>query len=203
MQNSKSMSAFFKEDLNAPLANVQWSWGAENEKGIYLRIWASEVIEDEERNSKALVLGQINTDTRLGQKERLRQINSIKEGKPGYVVVITSHFETEDGAWRIDEYNECVYAIESLNEKDGSIYANVNFNAPIYPAYIGQEIDVDAIVLAASKIKKSADMLNKAMTKFDWQPTSLCADKEIINLLSKDGKHKAQIIIPQSKWVRL
>lgn len=41
--NSKSISAFFAENLNAPLANVQWSWGAENEKGVYLRIWAIEV----------------------------------------------------------------------------------------------------------------------------------------------------------------
>ena len=194
------MSAYFSENLSAPLVNVQWSWGAENDKGIYLRVWKDEI----ENDNEVLVLLNSAAESRLGHIERQKHLKSIAQGKPGYVVVITKWMDTADESRKITEFDESVFRITDLIVKDnGDEYAVVDFDNPIYPEFIGQEIDLDRIKVAASKVKKSAELLDKAMTKFHWKPTSICDSEDVIRLLSKDGKHKAKIIISSSEWVRL
>ncbi|GAL03315.1 hypothetical protein JCM19237_6208 [Photobacterium aphoticum] len=196
--NSKSMSAFFAENLSAPLTNVQWSWGSENEKGVYLRIWAEEV-----KDKRGMVYACDPADTRLGQKERLRHIKQIESGKPGYVVVITEGHVSSSGTWRIDRFEECIYPILNFSRNEnGDIYADVDFDSPVYPEFIGQEIDYAAIELAASAYPKALETLTKATTKFEWQATKVDESTETIFLISKDGTQKAQIHIPSGKWMR-
>ncbi|HDM8199317.1 TPA: hypothetical protein P0E36_005530 [Vibrio harveyi] len=196
--NTKSMSAFFAENLSAPLTNVQWSWGAENEKGVYLRIWAEEVKE-----KNGLVYLNTPSDTRLGQKERLRHIKQVESGKPGYVVVITEGHESSGGTWRIDRYEECIYPILSFNRTEsGDIYASIDFSSPVYPEFIGKEIDLVAIEAAASINKIAFETLKKATSKFGWQATKLDDSKNHICLISKDGTKTAQIHIPTGKFIR-
>ncbi|HCH0717401.1 TPA: hypothetical protein NKO89_001398 [Vibrio parahaemolyticus] len=196
--NTKSMSAFFAENLSAPLTNVQWSWGAENEKGVYLRIWAEEVKE-----KNGLVYLNTPSDTRLGQKERLRHIKQIESGKPGYVVVITEGHESSSGTWRIDRYEECIYPILSFSRtKSGDVYALIDFNSPVYPEFIGKEIDFVAIESAASANKVALETFIKATSKFGWQATKLDDSKNHIFLISKDGTKTAQIHIPTGRFIR-
>ena len=196
--NTKSMSAFFTENLSAPLTNVQWSWGAENEKGVYLRIWAQEVKE-----KNGLVYLNTPSDSRLGQKERLRHIKQIEGGKPGYVVVITEGHESSSGTWRIDLYEECIYSILDFNRtENGDIYASIDFGSPVYPEFIGQEIDVIAIESAASANKLAFDTFHKATSMFGWQATKIDGSGKNILLISKDGMKKAQIHIPTGKFIR-
>lgn len=196
--NTKAMSAFFKENLNAPFANVQWSWGAENEKGCYLRVW-----EDENHDGRCLVYLNDAGDKRLGQAERLRHIKSIKHGKPGYVIQITEGTETEDGTWKIKAYQESILRITAFFENNaGDIYAEVNFDAPIYPDFIGKEIDIDIIQDAAKANEKASELLEKAITKFGWQPTGVSSDSEVISLISKDGRQFAKLIISSAQWIR-
>ncbi|WP_438454562.1 hypothetical protein [Vibrio alginolyticus] len=196
--NTKSMSAFFAENLSAPLTNVHWSWGAENEKGVYLRIWAEEVKE-----KNGLVYLNTPSDTRLGQKERLGHIKQVKSGKPGYVVVITEGHKSSGGTWRIDRYEECIYPILSFNRTEsGDIYASIDFSSPVYPEFIGKEIDMVAIETAASVNKIAFETLKKATSKFGWQATKLDDSKNHIFLISKDGTKTAQIHIPTGKFIR-
>ncbi|EIZ1317394.1 hypothetical protein MOU92_004178 [Vibrio parahaemolyticus] len=196
--NTKSMSAFFAENLSAPLTNVQWSWGAENEKGVYLRIWAEEVKEKD-----GLVYLNTPSDTRLGQKERLRHIKQIEGGKPGYVVVITEGHESSSGTWRIDRYDECIYPILSFSRTEtGDIYASIDFSSPVYPEFIGKEIDLAAIESAASVNKLAHETFQKATSKFGWQATKLDDSGKNIFLISKDGTKKAQIHIPTGEFIR-
>ena len=177
--NTKAMSAFFKENLNAPFANVQWSWGAENEKGCYLRVW-----EDENHDGRCLVYQNDAGDKRLGQAERLRHIKSVKQGKPGYVIQITEGTETEDGTWKIKAYQESILRITAFFENDaGDIYAEVNLHA-------------------AKANKKASELLEKAITKFGWQPTGVSSDSEVISLISKDGRQFAKLIISSAQWIR-
>lgn len=196
--NTKSMSAFFAENLSAPLTNVQWSWGAENKKGVYLRIWAQEVKE-----TNGLVYLNTPSDTRLGQKERLRHIKQIEGGKPGYVVVITEGHESSSGTWRIDRYEECVYSILDFSRTEsGDVYASIDLGSPIYPEFIGQEINVAAIELAVSTNKLAFATFQKATTKFKWQATKIDRLGKNIFLISKDGTKKAQIHIPTGEFIR-
>lgn len=198
MMNTKPMSAFFKENLDAPLTNVQWSWGAENEKGCYLRVW-----EDENKDGCCLVYLNAVGDARLGQTERLRHINIIKQGKPGYVIQITEGIETDDGKWKIKAYQESILRIKSFSENEaGDIYAEVDFDDPIYSDFIGKEINVDEIKQAAESNKKASELLEKAMSRFGWRPTQICPDGEVISLISKDGRQFAKLIISSAKWVR-
>lgn len=195
---SKSISAFFAENLNAPLANVQWSWGAENEKGVYLRIWAIEVDGNE-----GLVCKYSVGDSRLGQKERLRHIKEIEQGKLGYVVVLTEGSQPEGGTWRIEKYEECIYPIQGFSKKEnGDIYAIIDFETPIYPDLIGSNVDFEAIKAAAGQNKKSLDIYVKAVEEYSWQPTKLDEGNGIIFFVSKDGTKKAQLNIAAAKWVR-
>ncbi len=198
MENTKSISAFFSENLNAPLTNVQWSWGADNDKGVYLRIWADEV-----KDNKNAVFYYRPSDKRLGQKERHQHIQSIKQGKPGYVVLITDGHQSPGGTWRIGSYDECVYRISGLSDEDsGDVYADIDFENPIYPNEIGNEIDLKGIVAAANKVKTSGERLEKAITQFKWKPTGICPLNDEISLMSSDGKLTATLVISKNEWIR-
>ncbi|WP_163936454.1 hypothetical protein [Paraferrimonas sp. SM1919] len=195
--NSQSMSAFFKDHLQAPLTNVQWSWGSENEKGIYLRIWQDEV------EGREALLYLCNGDTRVGQQERSRHIEAIKHGKPAYVVLITQWQEDAKGKRHIDAYKECVYPVTSLLfRENGDVYADINFNNPRYPECIGDEIDTAGIEAAVAKNVKAFETMQKAREKFGWRPTRISECGEQVLFISKDGSKNAKMVIETGQWIR-
>ncbi|WP_394131932.1 hypothetical protein [Shewanella maritima] len=195
--NTKPMSVFFSENLRAPLSNVQWSWGAENQDSVFLRIWDEEV-----KNKHGLVYLN-NGDKRLGQAERYRHIQSIKRGKPGYVVVILSGHESSNGTWRIDTYKECVYQIVDITtDEQGNIYAKIDFDTPIYPPYIRTELDPYLLQAAVHHIPRSAELLKRATEKFGWRATRYNSDIGIIDLISQNGKQHASLNVSTSQWIR-
>lgn len=196
-KNNQGISQFFSHALNAPLSNVQWSWGSENNLGVYLRAW--QVQADGDR----IVICDVGpNDSRPGLSERLRQITSIKQGKPGYIVLITQRRIDEDGAWRIERYDECLYRIleiePTLNEQ---ITARVDFANPIYPEHIGAEIDIAGIRAALVGHEVAEETFAKALIK-GWTPTQLNSSDNAISFISRDGKQTAKLMIASGKWVR-
>src|SRR2546428_327251 len=80
-----SISRFF-EQLDAPLKNVRWSWGAERPRdgAVFLRVWDDET-RSEGGQRIVQVLGDWGTD-RPGYKERLRQLDRVRAGRDCYLV---------------------------------------------------------------------------------------------------------------------
>ncbi|MCY0910305.1 HNH endonuclease [Massilia antarctica] len=85
---AKPISEFFKE-LDFPLNNIRWSWGAQNEHGILLRTWQDEFVS--RPRLKVEVLG-LNVDyaelDSPGLGERVRHVEELWAGGiPGYTVI--------------------------------------------------------------------------------------------------------------------
>ena len=84
----KSISAFFRSALGAPLRNDRWSWGAINPttEQLFLRVW-----EDERKVVDGLpcFLIQAKTwkNTSAGRPERAHQIELMRNGMQAYGVV--------------------------------------------------------------------------------------------------------------------
>lgn len=194
----RSLSDFFFNVLNAPLKNKQWSWGAENGNGVYLRVWKSEL-----DGNNGLVYVDSPSDRRLGQLERQSHIQTIMQGKPGYAVLIDGE-QSQNGIWRISGYDSNIYPIIAFCtvDKEGRLFAKIDLAQPIYPENIGQEIDVIAIQQAANQNIKAQEKLTKAMHEFGWKPTRLDNQNGVIYLISRDGKNKAKLIISSAEWLR-
>ncbi|MDE0192916.1 MAG: hypothetical protein OXQ90_16300 [Gammaproteobacteria bacterium] len=86
-----SISGFFEHELNAPLNNVRWSWGAvDGEGNVYLRVWENEFrCIDGKRH--ALILrrpgGGDAHRRRPGRREREDHVERIVHGAKAFCVV--------------------------------------------------------------------------------------------------------------------
>src|SRR5437879_2010487 len=86
----------FFNTLGAPLKNVQWSWGARRERDgtIFMRVWQDQV---ETRNDSQYVrltnfqtakkYKEENDREKLGYRERLEQIELVRNGAKCYLVM--------------------------------------------------------------------------------------------------------------------
>jgi len=124
-----SISAFFKK-LQAPLVNVQWSWGGVGvNNDQVLRVWARELIKlngkqymfiDFEEGETAYPKNQIR-----GARERGRQLQAIKDGALGVFVICHAHDWNAD-SWSIKDWNaKTVFIGSSLVTVDGSVYCEL------------------------------------------------------------------------------
>lgn len=105
----------------------QWSWGSENDKGIFLRVWLHEI-----ENGKAIIRN-IHQKKSAGLTERERHLSSLNQGKPGYAVILRSKDPlAEKNA--IESYERVIYRITKI-EKDsrGVIWAEIDMDSPISP----------------------------------------------------------------------
>lgn len=55
---TKSITQFF-HDLELPLKNARWSWGAQNKTTVLLRTWADEFSGKEKRVAELFELGNL------------------------------------------------------------------------------------------------------------------------------------------------
>ncbi|MFI2812100.1 MULTISPECIES: hypothetical protein [Microbulbifer] len=113
-----NITSYFSEVLNAPLANPQWSWGSENTTNVFLRTWTPEKVAD----NKVFVVDLAADDPRLGQAERIRQVESIRAGKRGFIVMLTP-LDPDAESYRIGAYDEVVYPIISLEQEEELVFA--------------------------------------------------------------------------------
>ena len=97
--------------LQAPLKNIQWSWGAENDYAVFLRSWIPEY-----DGRRVYVLGDRDDYGSPGYGERIQHIETIKSGKPGYVVLLEP-VDPKAEKWTIKRFDEKVRPIK-LFEQD-------------------------------------------------------------------------------------
>jgi hypothetical protein len=106
---SITITDFFAKKLGAPLKNSVWSWGAETNDAVYLRCWQHERVPLEGKTWGVHVdgySGYVGVTDNLGLNERREHIESIKAGKPAFVVMCIGDPKAEPGADTIKKYND-------------------------------------------------------------------------------------------------
>jgi len=83
-----SLTEFFKIRLEAPLATTRQSWGAykSDKSAVYLAIWQDE-IKRVDGVTWVNVLGWDDIGSTFGREERIKHLDSIKAGMPGFALV--------------------------------------------------------------------------------------------------------------------
>ncbi|MFV8780904.1 hypothetical protein ACNKU7_00645 [Microbulbifer sp. SA54] len=112
-----NISDYFSKVLQAPLKNIQWSWGAENDKAVFLRSWVPEF-----DGRRVYVLGDRDDYGSPGYGERIRHIESINSGMPGFVVLLEPLDATAD-KWTIKRFEEKVYPIKCFEREADEWFA--------------------------------------------------------------------------------
>ena len=87
---SMSMTSHFQE-LDAPLANSMWSWGAvrEADKTVFLRVWQAGTKKYPELENKyyTWVIDADGSDQSLGANERRKHLQLIEQGYTVYMIM--------------------------------------------------------------------------------------------------------------------
>jgi hypothetical protein len=112
----------FFEDLDAPLTNQQWSWGAVRRDGtVFFRVWDDQITADE-----ALLPGPHRPRTqKQGLAERYDQIERVRAGAPCYLVVLKA-VDTEASPRKIASFDRHELLIGGrIIERDGRIFIEV------------------------------------------------------------------------------
>jgi hypothetical protein len=121
---TKPITQFFL-DLNLPLKNARWSWGAQNENTILLRTWEDEFSL---RQKRVVVLREhagYQDRESYGLDERIRHLRTLwAGGVAGYSVIATAK-ATNVPKREIKEYrDDKVFVIDRLEARaDGAIVA--------------------------------------------------------------------------------
>lgn len=85
-----SITRFFDKQLNAPLRNPRWSWGAVSDSGeVYLRVWADEFETKDGKPWVRLTRRSAYADKpkHLGWLERQEHVSMVVGGAKSYAVV--------------------------------------------------------------------------------------------------------------------
>jgi hypothetical protein len=83
-----SLTEFFKIRLGAPLVTTRQSWGAYklDQSAVYLAVWQDE-IKRVDGVTWVSVLGWDDIGSTFGREERIKHIDSIKDGMPAFALV--------------------------------------------------------------------------------------------------------------------
>jgi hypothetical protein len=108
-----SHTEFIEKRLNAPMKNIQWSYGAVDSTGvIYLKIWLNEIKNyDGTRYSK--VMWPHVDKKKPGMDERIKHIELIKNGAKAFGLICIKDEDSEK--LKVREYRS-EYVIELINE---------------------------------------------------------------------------------------
>ena len=148
-----NISDYFARVLGAPLRNIQWSWGAENEKAVFLRSWVPEY-----DGRRVYVLGERDDYGSPGYRERIQHIESIKSGMPGFVVLLEPQDPVAE-KWTIKRFEEKVYPIRSFEREADEWFAVVDDGVEVAVANgFNPEEELQKLMQcnAAEVIKKAA-----------------------------------------------
>ncbi|OOQ42739.1 hypothetical protein AO361_05975 [Pseudomonas fluorescens] len=125
-----SISTHF-ENMQAPLTNVQWSWGAQRPDGkVILRAWQDRRRVIDGKTYRQLLNPDWQSNS-AGFAERARHIELLRAGAPGYMVILTA-VDTTARPRRIQTYNSTVVVpIGELVEIDGQIWGECLRPVPV------------------------------------------------------------------------
>lgn len=98
------ITAFFAQTLRAPLANLRWSWGAQDDisRRVFLRVWLEDVVA--QGDGHRILIQELDRSDRPGWRERQRHIALLDSGYLGFAVVCTKRQDGEG----IAEYDDAV-----------------------------------------------------------------------------------------------
>ena len=119
---SKLTITQFFEDLDAPLTNQQWSWGAARSDGaVFFRVWEDEIVGNE-----VLLLGPHRpANQKHGLTERYDHIARVRAGAPCYLVVLTA-VDPRVSPRTIESFDPHKLLIGGeIVERDGSIHIEI------------------------------------------------------------------------------
>ncbi len=120
----ESLSDFFRFTLKAPLANDRWSWGGVGPSGVFLRVWQKD-FDGQYRLKRALINETSWGDPgSLGYPERVRHVEAIEGGSPGYLVVLQGYWDVSAGHMVTEGYDESyVFRISRIIREGDKTYA--------------------------------------------------------------------------------
>jgi len=103
------MSSLF-EELNAPLNNIMWSWGAvrEFDKCVFLRVWQDGTSKLEQFGNRyyTWVSDIDQNDQSLGANERRNHVALIKAGYNAYMIMCEVSDEVSQGSRKVKDFND-------------------------------------------------------------------------------------------------
>lgn len=127
-----SISKFYRDTLGANLANSRWSWGAFNPSTnqLFLRVWEDQIKTIDGQECVSLLLRNSRNASK-GLPERIRHINSLRQGTEGYGVVCTA-IDTTGPARTIKSFDaERLLKFGNLIDKGERIYAEIIDHVPV------------------------------------------------------------------------
>ena len=132
-----SLTEFFKR-IDAPLANSRWSWGGVRPDGaIVLRAWQDEVkrIDDVMYVRVTHHAAFEGDEDNLGFRERLKHVEAIQNGAPGFVVMCLAK-DSRAVPRSIKSFNKSdVFVGGRLLEKDGDFFLELTNRVPFETAF--------------------------------------------------------------------
>lgn len=123
------INAYFRDLLNAPVANARWSWGSVDERTrrVFLRLWRMD-IDNLEEHRIIRVLGHRRTD-RPGWNERARHLELIRKGYLAFAVVCDKD-APESGVIRGFDHDSLL-RLGRVIDRDGMVYMEVVESIPV------------------------------------------------------------------------
>jgi hypothetical protein len=120
---------FFREVLNAPFANMRWSWGAVDERSrrVFFRLWRMDIVNWEWGQS-IRVLDTRNTNL-PGWKERAQHIELIKSGYSAYGVICDK--DSPQAAVIRDFDRDNILHLGRVSNRDGVVYLEIARVGPV------------------------------------------------------------------------
>ena len=131
MKASQGTATYDFNFIGLPLTNVQWSWGGENDDVVALRVWQDETSKRDGRIMTLLwhaekLKAKDGHQDRQGAKERLRHIQSIRDGKRFLIIICRNEgAEDIDGPRKITFSKNRPHFMggELVEEDNGNIWA--------------------------------------------------------------------------------
>ena len=121
----KTITRFFAE-IGMPLYNGRWSWGAENDHVIVLRVWEDEY-NFQVRQVAVMDQKTLMASASAGLDERIQHLKAIwRGGVAAYAVIATAVDPAADDR-SIKSYRDALFVIDSLTvDGEGTFHAHVS-----------------------------------------------------------------------------
>jgi len=127
MAANQSLTDFYTETLGANLTNTRWSWGAMNPvtNEVFLRVWADDI--EATAGGERVQLYNLDWKGRSpGYPERLRHLDAIQRGAPGYGVLCLKAKPGSHDTTRIKRFDrDALLRLGDVRQDGSRLYGQV------------------------------------------------------------------------------
>ena len=129
------------ERLDAPLANVRWSWGSVRADGVvFLRVWQDQ-IRKHEGTLHASVAGRLDDEDEggsLGYQERLKHVELVRKGAACFLILCQADDVAVTPRKVKDFDRESVFRGGRLVKIEGDWWIELGQRVPVREAAVAQ-----------------------------------------------------------------